>query len=145
MDYITYIRKMVGHNKIIMNAAACIIVNAQNEVLLQLRGDDHFWGLPGGIMELGETPEETCRREVLEETGLTLGDITLLDVFANPHKRWPNGDLAHILCHVFVCRETTGDLTIDGDETLDLRYFNQNELPTINAVDHLMAIRQYYS
>lgn len=34
------------------------------------------WSLPGGNMEFGEDPETTARRELLEETGLTVGTIT---------------------------------------------------------------------
>lgn len=36
------------------------------------------WDLPGGHVEVGETPEETARREAYEETGATLGPLHLL-------------------------------------------------------------------
>jgi ADP-ribose pyrophosphatase YjhB (NUDIX family) len=144
MDYVTYIRGMVGQKKIFLNAAACILVNEHNQILLQLRGDDHYWGLPGGIMELGETMETTCRREVLEETGLIVEDLKFLGVFHNTNKRWPNGDVAHIICHVFVARQAQGDLVIDHQETLDLQYFDKDDLPMIDAVDHRQAIERFF-
>lgn len=36
------------------------------------------WSLPGGAQELGETAESAARRELLEETGLTAGPLTLV-------------------------------------------------------------------
>lgn len=144
MDYITYIRSLVGTNKILMNAAAAIITDQDHRILLQLRGDDHTWGLPGGIMELGETLEETCTREVLEETGLHIRIQQSLGPYYNRNKVWPNGDQAHVICFVYHGQVTQGQLTIDGDETLDLQYFTYDNLPEIGSLDHKQAIDDFY-
>ncbi len=144
-DYIKYIRNLVGNHKIIMNAAACIITNENNEVLLQHRSDDHLWGLPGGIMELGETEKETCIREVKEETGLEIEITSFLGTFHNKHKHWPNGDKAHVICAVFTADVIGGKLNKDNEETLDLAYFSVDNLPNIEAPDHIEAIHYYYT
>jgi 8-oxo-dGTP pyrophosphatase MutT (NUDIX family) len=54
--------------------AAAIIVNAKDELLLLRRSPATLrwpgkWGIAGGGMEAGETPEEALRRELLEELG----------------------------------------------------------------------------
>lgn len=144
MDYVHYIRDLVGTHKIIMNAAAGIITDTDNRILLQLRGDDHTWGLPGGIMEIGETLEENCVREVLEETGLTCTIIRPLGPYYNMNKTWPNGDKAHVICFVYHLKVISGEITIDGEETLDLQYFPKDELPPIGAIDHEEAIHDFY-
>ena len=145
MDFVKYIRKLVGNHKIIMNAAACIITDSQDRILLQLRGDDHTWGLPCGIMEMNETLEETSIREVQEETGLDIEIIRPIGPFYNMNKTWPNGDEAHVICFVYEGKVIGGKLTIDGEETLDLQYFDVNHLPLIGAIDHHQAIQAYYS
>lgn len=68
MNYVKDLRELVGNRPLILPGAVAIILNDQNEVLLQHRIDGG-WGLPGGLMELGESLEETARREVKEETG----------------------------------------------------------------------------
>lgn len=145
MDYVKYIRNLVGNNKIIMNAAAVIILDKDSRILLQKRGDDHFWGLPGGIMEIGETFEETAIRETFEETGYHIEIKSLVGSFHNFHKTWPGGDQAHIICTIFKAEIVGGEMIIDGIETLDLKYFNYDDLPSIDAKDHLEAIHTYFS
>ncbi|HTI02178.1 MAG TPA: NUDIX hydrolase [Acidisoma sp.] len=57
-----------------------VLLKPPHEVLLIRRGRAPMlgaWGLPGGGQELGETAEEAARRELLEETGLAVGRLTL--------------------------------------------------------------------
>ncbi len=57
-----------------------VVLKPPSEVLLIRRGRAPMlgrWGLPGGGQELGETAEEAARRELLEETGLCVGALTL--------------------------------------------------------------------
>jgi len=55
-----------------------IVVIKDNSVLLCRRGKPPnigSWTLPGGAQEVGETCEAAARRELAEETGLTVGDL----------------------------------------------------------------------
>ena len=70
--YIKEMRKYVGHAPILTCACGVIIENEDGEILLQKRQDNGCWAIIGGSMEMGETFEETVRRETMEESGLTL-------------------------------------------------------------------------
>lgn len=64
------ITSLVGHMPLLSCVAGVIILDQQNRVLLQRREDDNNWCIPRGGMDLGETIEETAKREVFEETGI---------------------------------------------------------------------------
>ena len=67
MDYISYIRSKVGHDKVILTFAGGILADDEGRVLLQLRGDKKTWAIPGGSVEEDELPREGAVREAMEE------------------------------------------------------------------------------
>jgi 8-oxo-dGTP diphosphatase len=71
----------------------CVIFDRGGRVLLIRRGNPPFKGdyaLPGGFVELGETVQHACRREVLEEVGIKVGYLRLVGVYSDP-TRDPRG------------------------------------------------------
>jgi mutator protein MutT len=64
-------------------ASAGAVIMRNGRILLEERKNDPGrgkWSIPGGIVELGETPEQTVIREVQEETGLMVDSPELIDV-----------------------------------------------------------------
>lgn len=70
MGYVQELRALVGQRPLIIPSAAVLIINKENQLLMQHRQDNQLWGLIGGSMEIGESLEETAKRETLEETNL---------------------------------------------------------------------------
>ncbi|KPN98107.1 NUDIX hydrolase [Lysinibacillus sp. ZYM-1] len=130
MEYYKFLRQYVGHQPIILPGAVVIILNSANEVLLQKRYDGG-WGLPGGLMEMGESLEDTAKREVLEETGLVVTDLQLLGVFSGPdyYLKVSNGDELYSVTAVYYTRNVQGGLVIDYHESETMLYCPLANLP----------------
>ncbi len=65
------------------------ILKHKNKFILVQKGKGPFkgrWDLPGGKTDFGETPEQTLKRELIEETGLKLRSYKLLTVAAYTHE-----------------------------------------------------------
>jgi 8-oxo-dGTP diphosphatase len=80
-------------------ATDCAIFDPDDRVLLIRRGNEPFKGayaLPGGFVEMGETVEAACRREVEEETGLEVGALVLVGVYSDP-SRDPRGHTVSVV------------------------------------------------
>ena len=76
----------------------CVIYDSEGRVLLIRRKNEPFKGayaLPGGFVDVGETVEAACRREVLEEAGLAVSELRLVGVYSDPN-RDPRGHTVSI-------------------------------------------------
>jgi 8-oxo-dGTP diphosphatase len=110
------------------------------EILLIRRNDPPYkasWALPGGFMEMDETLEQAARRELLEETGVTAGELIRFDVYDAPG-RDPRG---RTITQVFVMiwKEEMGD-PVAGSDASEAAWFGLNSLPEL-AFDHEQIIR----
>jgi mutator protein MutT len=97
------------------------IIFRGNEVLLVKRGRPPAlgkWSVPGGLVELGESLDESIRREVMEEVGL---EVRTVDLVAALDRVMPDPDGRieyHYILLDFLCEVLGGDLVAatDADE-----------------------------
>jgi 8-oxo-dGTP pyrophosphatase MutT (NUDIX family) len=130
MDYLSSLRQYVGHAPLLMVGAATLIVDDQGRLLLMKRSDSGLWGPPGGAMEPGEAVETAARREVREEAGLELGELTLFGVYSGPELfyRYPNGDEVYNVIIVHLTRRPRGEVRLSAEHT-DWGWFAPAEIP----------------
>lgn len=112
-------------------AAGVIILDEKNRVLLQLRTDNNKWCIPGGCMELGETAEETAKREVLEETNLVVEELSLFNVYSGEEQHWtyPDGNEVYFINIAYITNRFKGFMKVDRVESKELKFFEVENLP----------------
>ena len=131
MTYIEELRACCGSYPLVIAAAGAVVRDGRGAVLLLRRTDNGAWCLPGGILEPGETTEQTARREVAEECGLHLGGLRLLGIFSGEgqHYTYPNGDEVYFINVLYLADSATGDLAPDSEESVAAGYFPLDDLP----------------
>jgi 8-oxo-dGTP diphosphatase len=93
--------------------------------LLTLRGR---WFLPGGGVQHGESPPESLRREIAEESGLTIVPGPLLDVLSDV-RTLPDGTSLHTVRLVYAVASWHGSLRPEVDGTTDaVAWFSMDEV-----------------
>ncbi|MCR9293870.1 MAG: NUDIX domain-containing protein [bacterium] len=101
-------------------AVGGIIVNGDDEMLLVRRARDPGlgkWGLPGGFVDPGETVEDALRREILEETGLKVGEFRFLLSLPNEYRH--RGVIAPVIDFFFEVKSVGGEVVSLAEEELD--------------------------
>ena len=118
-----------------LGCSAVIFDETKQKVLLTERADNKQWCLPSGGVDPGETVEETCIREVYEETGLNVRVTRLGGVYSNPHQlvEYPDGNKVHVIALSFVAEIIGGELGL-SDETTDFGYFTIKEMDELDML-----------
>jgi 8-oxo-dGTP diphosphatase len=108
--------------------AVAALIEQGDQILLVRRVNDPqrgLWTLPAGFVDAGEDPVQAIERECLEETGLSVQVLGLLDVLAGQeHSRG-----AHILI-VYRVRVLSGTAR-PGDDADAVAFFSRHQLPEL--------------
>ena len=104
----------------------CMVTDGAGNVLVEDRLDPDWPGVtfPGGHVERGESFTGAMIREVLEETGLTVSDLTLCGI-----KNWTRDDGVRYTVLLYKTSRFSGDLT-SSDEG-EVRWVPLRELPNM--------------
>lgn len=111
-------------------------------LLLIKRGREPFlgqWALPGGFVEMDELLEESCLRELKEETGLQLSNIRQYKVF-DAIDRDPRGRTISV---IFYAELESQKEVRGGDDAALARWFPFFDLPQM-AFDHYQIVQNFF-
>ena len=114
-------------NSKFMVSVAGIVYNHEGQILLQRHRHwvDDVWGLPGGIVENGESLEHAFSREVLEETGLEISDIELVKIVSGFSLR-----IEAYFRGILLETEPEQIIKIQQKEIVEAKFFALDKLPT---------------
>jgi 8-oxo-dGTP diphosphatase len=113
-------------HRVALGAASAIFDDRGRVLLVHHTYGRLNWELPGGVSEPGEAPDETARRELLEETGLRADVERLTGVYLEPAH-----DFGPMLHFVFRCRwDDRLRPVVSSPEVSEVRFWPTDDLPT---------------
>ncbi|GAB4583001.1 NUDIX hydrolase [Nocardia sp. IFM 10818] len=100
-------------------AVSAVVRDAQGRILLIHRTDNSKYAIPGGGLEIGETPTQAVVREVKEETGIDVVVTGLVGVFSNPGHviAYDDGEVRQEFSICFRADPTGGELRTSAEST----------------------------
>jgi ADP-ribose pyrophosphatase YjhB (NUDIX family) len=128
-------RPVVGIGGVIIEDGRTLLIRRGSE---PLRGE---WSIPGGTLELGESLEEGVARELLEETGIVVRIIELIEVFDRIYA--DDGRIAaeaqrkprfHYVIVDYLCERVGGEPRAGSDVT-DVAFAHEDELANFHLTE----------
>lgn len=129
-------RPLVGVGGVVIEDGRALLIRRASE---PLRGE---WSIPGGMLELGETLQEGCARELLEETGLKVRVLELIEVFERiVYAETQTASIGaatkisrpryHYVIADYLCERISGEHLAASDVT-EVEFATEDELPRFN-------------
>lgn len=118
-----------------------IVISPLKSVLLIKRGREPFkgkWALPGGFIDMDETLEIACRRELEEETGLRVGELNQFRAY-DAIDRDPRQRTISVVFYSFTEEDS---IPLAGDDAANAQWFQLDQLPEL-AFDHQQIIEDF--
>lgn len=148
-DYIAYLRQQIGHARCLSVGLSALIVNPKGEILLEKRRDNGLFCLPGGSIDYEEKVVDGLKREIWEETGVSLQKASLFMVQSGERTtlHYPNGDVTNYVVLTFYCplEGATNPIKPHDQESLEVFFCPPERLPKEEEFlpDDVIVLRKY--
>ncbi len=121
------------------------IIDNEGRIFLIQRADNHLWAMPGGLLEVGETPSEGVLREVFEETGIKCKTTAFVGIFDSRFcgTTYP----LQLYQLVFLCKpldEIEIEPPIHHRESVSRQWFKEKNLPENIDPGHITRIPEAF-
>jgi ADP-ribose pyrophosphatase YjhB (NUDIX family) len=139
-EYMRGLREKIGTTVVEIPTVSVLIFDERQRVLLVRHAEGNEWTTPGGMVEPYEIPADAAVRETWEETGLLVSPTHIIGVFGGEicSGAYSNGDRISWISTVFAAMRLRGTPRPDGDETLEVRYFDRSELAAVRCKAHAL-------
>lgn len=129
-----------SESPLILVRPTLIIYNTKGELLL-VKHNDNFWGLPGGLLEPGESIEDAIRREVSYELDISVEKLIEFRTFSDSrfYITSETGHKTHYVAVTYITNQFTGIIRPDEFEVLEYKYFKPEDLPE-NTIEMIRII-----
>jgi 8-oxo-dGTP diphosphatase len=117
-------RPVVGIGGVVVERGRTVLIRRGSEPLLG------HWSIPGGSLEIGESLQKGVARELLEETGLEVRVLDVIEVFDRIFPGEPGqvrGPRFHYVIVDYLCERISGQPRAGGDVT-DVAFASEDEL-----------------
>src|SRR3981189_100036 len=121
-------RPVVGGGGVVIEDGRALLIKRGSEPLLGQ------WSIPGGTLELGESLQDGVARELLEETGLEVRVLDMIEAFdrifldpAAPNAGDRSRPKYHYVIVDYLCERLAGEAKAGSDVT-DIAYAREDEL-----------------
>ncbi|MBS2532571.1 NUDIX hydrolase [Catenulispora sp. NF23] len=129
-----------GHLEYVMPVSVKAVIDYLGQIPL-LRNERDEWELPGGKLEVDEALEDTVRREVHEELGLTIEDLNLAHAWV-----YPITPQRHVLVIAYAARYRGSETPQVTSEHKELGLFAPEEIAALNMPEpYKQAIRNSFT
>lgn len=144
LESITLLKETVFSRMSPVVAGAAAVINDEGKILLMRRSDNQLWVMPGGQMEVGESPAEAVVRETYEETGIRCTPKALSGIYDS--RFWDTGKSQQIYKFTFLCEPVSeqAEAPSHSNETLEIGWFDESQLPDDLYEGHVKRISDAY-